>query len=187
MPTKKHPRITFKDRKIIEQLLSEGCSVVHIAEVLRKSRVAIYSELKRCQSNKKYDAELAQADSLQKLKNRRGRPFLLLNQEIAQYISDLLLVEQLSPREIIKKLHIEKHPNAPTSVSTIYSGIDMGLIPCVTRETLKAKRKKTHMFSKQLIKIPSWICAELDIKDGDELDIDTLDEKIIIKKAHPKF
>ena len=38
------------------------------------------------------------------------------------------------------------------------------------------------MFSNGLIKIPKWICEELDLKDNEDLDIDIADGRIIINK-----
>ena len=111
---------------------------------------------------------------------------LELDKELAQYISKLILEDSLSPVDILKRLRKENHPNAPLSKTTIYAAIDNGLIPSVTRDTLLLKRKKTHMFSDGLIKVPKWICKELDLQDNEDLDIDILDGKIVIQKSAEK-
>ena len=70
----------------------------------------------------------------------------------------------------------------PLSKTTIYSAIDKGLIPNVTRKNLFAHKTTTHLFSDGLLHIPQWIRQVLDIEDGTELSIEVKDDKIVIEK-----
>ena len=110
---------------------------------------------------------------------------LQIDKELAQYISKLILEDSLSPVDILKRLREENYPGIPLSKNTIYNAIYNGLIPFVSRNTLlqKHKTKKTHMFSNSLIKVPKWICKELNLQDNEVLDIDVIDGAIIIKKS----
>ena len=183
MTNQLHKKISYEERKRIEKLLCMGYSVARIAETLGKSKVSIYSEISRCKSCEQYSAEYAQQHRNSRKKSQSRKPILKLDTKLAQHISDLITHEGLSPEKIIERLSTENYSDIPTSKSTIYSAIDAGLIPSVTRETLKSNRKKTRIFSKNLVRIPAWICAELCLKNGDALDIDLVDEKIIIKKG----
>ncbi len=178
-----YKRLSFDDRKVIEIMLKKGHSVSEIAKALNKSHPAIYHELKRCKGLERYNADFAQQDYLKCNKDNGREAKLELDNELAKYISKMILEESLSPVEIINRLRSENYPNFPSSKTTIYAAIDNGLIPSVTRKTLLSKRKKTHMFSNGLIKIPKWICDELSLKDNEDLEIDIVHDKIIIKRA----
>jgi len=139
--------------------------------------------LERCKGLERYNADYAQQHYLKRNEKNGRIPKLKLDEFLAQYISKLILEESLSPLEIIYRLRSENYPNFPSSKATIYAAIDSGLIPSVTRETLLSKRKKTRMFSNGLIKIPKWICEELNLKDDEDLDIDITKGRIIISKS----
>lgn len=66
-------------------------------------------------------------------------------------------------------------------IITIYSAIDDGLIPGVTRESLNSY--VTTMFSDGQIHIAKWVRNALDLNDGDELLFEVVDNKIIFTKA----
>ena len=177
-----YKRITFEERKVIEKLLKEGYCALYIANFLNRSNPSIYYELKRCKCIGNYSADYAQLDSMKRNVNKSKRPILEIDKELAQYISTLILKEELSAVDIVRRLTAEGYVNAPLSKNTIYAAIDNGLIPSVNRKTLLLKRKKTHMFSNGLIKIPKWIREELDIRDDQELKINIMQGKIIIQK-----
>ena len=183
MPKQGCKRLSYEDRKQIEQMLSGGYSVTFIANALNKTHQAIYHELKRCNSCSSYNADYAQQDYITKNEDNGRTPLLEIDKALAKYISKLIIEDSLSPADILKRLRKENYPNIPLSRNTIYAAIDKGLIPYVTKETLLLKRKKTNMFSNGLIKIPKWICQELDLKDGEDLDIDIDNGKIIINKS----
>ena len=183
MPKQGYKRLSYEDRKQIEQMLSDGLPVSFIANTLNKTHQAIYHELKRCKSCSDYNADYAQQDYVTRNEGNGRTPLLEIDKALAQRISKLIQEDSLSPSDIVIRLREENCTHIPLSRNTIYAAIDKGLIPNVTRETLLLKRKKTHMFSNGLIKIPRWICDKLDLRDGEDLDIDISDEGIIIKKS----
>lgn len=71
--------------------------------------------------------------------------------------------------------------HCPKARATIYSAIDDGLIPGVTRESLNSY--VTTMFSDGQIHIAKWVRNALDLNDGDELLFEVVDNKIIFTKA----
>ena len=180
---KQHSHLSYENRKLIKQMLESGYSKKDIATNLGISLSTVYRELKRSGDSKKYDPEIVQQSYEKMLRDKGRKSKLEFNPELAEYVSKLVLENNFSPAQVIHQLRIENYTEYPLSVNTIYTAIDNGLIPHVTRETLLLKRKKTHMFSNGLIKIPKWICNKLDLRDGEDLDIDICNEKIIIKKS----
>ena len=172
--------LSYDNLLFIKQMLDSGYSNKEIAEKLGVNLSTIYREIKRFEDSSQYNPEIAQNVYLKGLEDKGCKPKLKLDTALANRISELILNESLSPAEIVDRLRLEKYPNSALSRNTIYAAIDSGLIPSVTRETLK--RKKTHMFSNGLIKIPKWICEELDLKDNEDLDICVRDGCVVIKK-----
>jgi IS30 family transposase len=167
---------------MIKKMLDDGYSIKDIAKKLEVHQATIYREKKRTESSCQYNPELAHSMYLKQLKTKGRTPKLELDKALANYISKLILEESLSLEEVIKQLREEGYQNIP-SKNTIYTAIDKDLIPYVTRATLLLKRKKTHMFSNGLIKVPKWICKELNLQDNEDLDIDVIDGTMIIKKS----
>lgn len=52
-------KITFEERKVIEQMIKKGISPQKIAEAIEVSAPAVYAELRRC-PGRDYDAQAAQ-------------------------------------------------------------------------------------------------------------------------------
>lgn len=182
---KQYRRLTYDDRMRIEVLLKQGVNPYKISQILGFRSSSIYREIKLGIVDGKYDAARSHERYLE-TRNSQGRKSILnINPDLAMRISYLIRVQELSPRLVIEELKKEQYPNCPASYTTIYSAIDAGLIPCVTRETLRSK--KTHMFSNGLIKIPQWICEELNLKDNEELTIDTSHGRIIIQKCEDHY
>lgn len=181
---KQYKRLTYDDRVQIEHLLKQGVKPYAIAQILGFMHSSIYREIKLGNMNGSYSAEFSQKRYLE-LKSGLGRKnILVVDGKLAQYISEMILDEFLSPQEIIKRLKTEGYVGAPTSVRTIYTAIDDGLIPNVTRDTLLLKRKKTHLFSNGLLKVPQWVLKELHLADGEELDIVVDGDKMIFEKTN---
>ena len=179
---KQYSHLTYESRMLIKQMIESGSCKKDIAIKLGVSLSTVYRELGRSNDSEGYDPEIVQQSYEKMLKSKGRKSKLELDKALAQYISQLILEESLSPAEIIDRLRAEKYQNFPLSKTTLYAAIDRGLIPSVTRETLLLKRKITHMFSNGLIKIPKWICEELDLRDDEDLDIDIADGRIIINK-----
>lgn len=180
-----HRRLTLEDRLFIYKQLKENKSAKEIANLLGFSHQAIYYELKKGCKNDEYNPYYADETTKQLQKSKGAKN--LIEGEIAQKISNLILNEKLSPEKIIVKLQeMQLETETPLSKTTIYSAIDKGLIPNVTREDLFAYKTTTHLFSDGLLHIPQWIRKELDIEDGTELSIEIKDNKIVIGKGNLK-
>lgn len=174
--------INLEQRQKIKEMLDSGKDIYEIADTLNVHRVTIYKELKRFDSLADYNPFYAQSLYEKKSRNK-GRKGILSDTNLAKYISDLILTEHLSPEKIVKVLaeNAERFSNVPRSAKTIYSAINKGLIPNVTRESLLPK--VSTVFSGGHVCIPQWVLDKLNIKDGDELLLEiTKDNEIIYKK-----
>ena len=149
--------------------------------VLGIHNATIYREIDRGSINGIYDPGHAEEQYRGHL-SEKGRPAICsISPELAQHIARLILEEKLSPARIIDRLQEEKWSTAPKARATIYSAIDDGLIPGVTRESLNSY--VTTMFSDGQIHIAKWVRNALDLNDGDELLFEVVDNKIIFTKA----
>ena len=175
---KKYKRITFEDRQFIQMRYNSGVSIKKIANELGYSYQSIKAEIERGYICNTYNAEYAQADYLLKKSSKFKKSMFESDRSLAEYVSRAILNDKMSPEDIIENLKYTKFNVKPLSKNTIYSAIDAGLIPGVSRETLKHKR--THLFSNGILKMPRWILDELNINDGDELSIENNNGKIII-------
>lgn len=174
--------INLEQRQRIKEMLDSGKNIYEIANTLNVHQSTIYKELKRFDSRENYNPFYAQSLYEKKSRNK-VRAEILSDTNLAKYISDLILTEHLSPEKIVKVLaeNAERFPNVPRSKNTIYSAIDKGLIPNVTRENLFPKA--STVFSGGQVCIPKWVLDKLNIKDGDELLLEiTKDNEIIYKK-----
>ncbi len=59
MEKREYKRIKFEDRKIIEEMLNAGSSIIEIATRVKVNKTTIYNEIRRCPSGK-YSASQAQ-------------------------------------------------------------------------------------------------------------------------------
>ncbi|MCM1267268.1 MAG: helix-turn-helix domain-containing protein [Bacteroidales bacterium] len=176
--------ITFEQRQKIKEMLNLGKAISEIADTLNVHPGTIYKELKRFDSRESYNPFYAQSLYEKKSKNK-GRSEILSDTNLAKYISSLILKKHLSPEKIVAVLaeNTEGFSNVPHSANTIYSAIDKGLIPNVTRESLFPK--VSTVFSGGQVCIPKWVLDKLNIKDGDELLLEiTKNNEIIYKKVN---
>lgn len=181
---KKYKHLDLQQRIQIKEMLGERCSIAKIAKTLGYHQATIYRELERNTTNGIYNPYQAQSLYDKKLKEK-GPAEKLSNPELAKYISDLILVKHLSLEKIVFLLAEDNHgfSDVPQSTTTIYSAIDKGMIPGVTRETLQTKY--STVFSNGQICIPKWVLDRLDIKDGDVLLLEiTKKNEIIFKKQN---
>ncbi|MBD5495164.1 MAG: helix-turn-helix domain-containing protein [Lachnospiraceae bacterium] len=179
----KYKYMNLEQRIKIKEMLDAEHGISEIANELGYSHVTIYKELERCGLPEEYNPYYAQSLCEKNLK-KRGRIDKLSDVELAKYISDLILKEHLSPEKIVALLKKDSRgfPNVPHSAKTIYSAIDKGLIPNVTREIFL--KDASTVFSGGQVCIPKWVLDKLNIKDGDELSLEvTKDNEIIYKKV----
>lgn len=163
-------RLTYEQRLQIKKMLDNGYKPLHIANVLGFHNTAIYREIALGSVNGQYNPTFSQSLTEARAANKGAPALLSPNSELALYISRAILEEHLSPERIIEKLRKEsEYGRFPKSVRTIYSAIDKGMIPGVTRDTLKTY--STTVFNNGQIHLPKWIRESMQIADGDELFI----------------
>lgn len=146
----------------------------------------IYKELRRCGAAERYDPDTAQADADKKRKNQNNFPpdsQIFGDAALAQRVSDLILKDGLNVQQVIESLQEEDSGSfrrLPKSKNTIFSAIDNGLIPGVTREALKPKTVK--ILSDNLLHIPQWAMQELGLRGGDVFSITVTERGIVLEK-----
>lgn len=164
-----------------------GLSVPEIAREIGVHHDTIYQELKRCGDATHYDPDAAEAHAAQKRKRQNNFApdrQIFEDTELSQRVSDLILEEGLNIQQVIDWLQAEDvghFRRLPKSRNTIFAAIDSGLIPGVSRETLKTRTVK--LFSGDLVHIPQWVIRELGLRDGDVFTIEVTEQSIILKKG----
>lgn len=122
---------SYKDRSSLKEYLNEGYSARKIAVLLNKSTSTIYNELRRGKNEQGvYDPDIAQNRYDHFQSNKGSEPKLAVNSATAGKISKMLLEDGMSPESISKKLDESEY----VSPGTIYTAIDKGLIPNVSRK-----------------------------------------------------
>lgn len=178
--------LTYESRVKIKELQDKGLSIQQIANQIGVCRSTIYNELNRGLDNcGNYDPEYAEELFIKRQQTKGRQRLLATNSELAQYIADLILKEHYSPEQIIKILKENYISNSIElkSVNTIYAAIDSGLIPGVTRASLRSC--ETKMFSDGMICIPKWMREQLQLQDGDSFHLEIFDSGIItVTKMH---
>lgn len=170
---------TFEERKKLQELLQKSYKVTEIAQMMGKSRATIYNELNRNSENKDmYDATTAQKLHISRISNRGVELKIKNNTDVLYYISAKILEEHKSVPTIALELQATNLPHL--SANTIYSYIDRGIIPSVSRTELKSNT--TTMFSDGSIRIPNWVREKYGFSDGDMFEFLPDEETIILKK-----
>ncbi len=173
--------ITIEQRKTIAELLSEGVPVKEISAQIGCHIASIYREIERGKNeNGVYDPYYAEKRRKEKKRIGKPTPLMITETDLAEEIAEFLIAGEGSVNDAIVVMRERGHKNVP-SRNTLYSSIDKGLIPGVTRETLH--RNQTRMFSNGLVHIPKWMREKLSLADGDELSIKLADGNIIITKS----
>lgn len=181
------PRLTYENRKRIKYLLDAGFSVPEIAREIGVHHDTIYQELKRCGSAAQYDPDAAEAQAAQGRKRQNNLPaegtIFSEDADLARLVSALILDDGMNVQQVIRWLQQERperFKRLPKSRNTIFAAIDSGLIPGVTRDTLKTRT--VRLFSGDLVHIPQWVIRQLELCDGDEFSIELRGAAIILKK-----
>lgn len=174
--------LTKEQRYKIKEMLDSGVKRNIIVTELGVCEHTLYNELRRGKINGEYDPEYAHQEYLKKRTNKGVTPILATNPELADYIAGKILNEHKNPEQIIKLLRRHKRfKGIITSTQTIYSAIDNGLIPNVTRESLISYQ--THVFNDNNLIIPKWAREKLNISNGDIFNIEVHENKIIFTKV----
>ena len=186
MGRRKFNHITYEQRQRLKQMLDSGDSKLAIAKALGICRSSVYNELERGNINGGYDPEYAENIKQVNSSKKGPQPMLADNPELVRRIATMILDEHLSPERIIDRLKQEEVANGefPLSPNTIYSAIDKGLIPGVTRDSLNAD--KTSIYD-DVLRFPSWFRNRLRIQDGDIFRFEVSDTgQIILTKIGNK-
>lgn len=131
--------LTTEQRMKIKELLDNGFKKAEIARALNVHNATVYREIERGSENGVYNPDYSEERYRQQLFRKGTQPLLSMNPDLAEYIAKLVLADKLSPAQIIYKLNKKKEfGTIPKSRNTIYSAIDNGLIPGVTRENLNS-------------------------------------------------
>ena len=152
---RKGKHLTWDDRQTVEAMVKDGIPSVSIASMLGRSLRAIQKELQRgkvihidteLREYTTYSCERAQQDY--DLNATAKGPNLKLgsNRIMMQFISERILVHKESPDVVAARMKQIKMEGR-VCTKTIYSYIDMELIPGVSNETLWEKRKKAKKSS----------------------------------------
>lgn len=168
-------------------MLDAGFSVPEIAREIGVHHDTIYQELKRCGSAAQYDPDAAEAQASQGRKRQNNLPvegaIFSEDADLARLVSVLILDDGMNVQQVVRWLQQERperFKRLPKSRNTIFAAIDNGLIPGVTRDTLKTRT--VRLFSGDLIHIPQWVIRQLELCDGDEFSIELRGAAIILKK-----
>lgn len=174
MAGKKH--FTKKERLQLKHLLDQGITVSNIALQMGKGERTIYYEIcKGKDENGIYDPQRAQ-DIAEKTAQKGTAGKLETNRSLAEKISHMILDEHMNPEEISMQLdNMGEH----LAIGTIYSSIDAGLIPGVSRDSY-CRSRIIRVFNKGTVTIPQYIRQKCRIKDGDEYVVDSFDQDTIV-------
>ena len=167
----------------IESMKKQNYPIRAIAKELAMSPSSIWYELRKGDAlgNGDYDAEYAEEQSRRNASAKAKKTILSDNPKLAMRIAELILQKGQSPEQVNITLRKEGPSDAVISINTIYRAIDQGLIPGVSRASLRSNEAK--MFSNGLLCIPKWAREELNLRDGDSFSIEILDgDSIVFKK-----
>ncbi|MCI9222967.1 MAG: hypothetical protein HFF22_06300 [Oscillospiraceae bacterium] len=167
-------------------MLDSGSSKPAIAKALGICTSSVYNELRRGTLNGIYDPEYAEGIKQTYLRQKGPKLMLEYNPELVNRIAVLILNEHLSPERIIERFKQEGFADGeyPLSDRTIYTAIDRGLIPNVTRDSLNADT--TSMYD-DVLRLPTWFRNKLGLRDGDIFKFESNDfGQIILTKTGNK-
>lgn len=177
-------RLTYDDRVFIYNMLHQGKSVQDIAKWVGVHRATISREInEKTNSFGQYDPDYAQA-LYDNRNTRKDRTQLDFEPGKAEYIADLILNNDMSPEEVSSFIKKNKKYK-PASTKNIYRLIEKGLIPGVTKDSLKLIKHK--VFSNGTICFPRWVVQQLEIRDGDIFEIDINDNNEIIIRLNKEI
>lgn len=148
-----YSHLSREQRQVIANFLATGKSAKDIAATLGLHISTVYREIERGKNpdTNKYEPEFSENKYQSNLADKGKAPRLEENKEMASVISELILKDGLSPEQAILRLKEDGYTEVPTK-TTIYSAIDRGLIPNVTRESLYTRN--VTVFSDGMIHLP---------------------------------
>lgn len=195
----------FEEKENIEQvdetqekeydLRLSAKSRIDISEVLQKEleaaktylgRGTVFNELKRGSVDGIYDPEYADEKAWEKRMEGGNKTILEKDQCLARYISYLIKRKNLSPEQVVEHLKTGDHDYVkyPKTAKTIYTAIDKGLIPNVTRQDMKTVVATGIVTMKEnSISLPECIRRCAGLRNGNSFKIQCKKNgEIILKK-----
>ena len=179
--SKPFKQLTYEKRLEIKKMLDSDAKISAraIADVIGVHHSTVSREIKKGMVNGTYNPEYAE-EQAQLIRADKGRvPILEAEPELAAHIADMILNDHFSPEKIANIIKEDIRYNN-VSINTMYHAIDAGLIPHVTRESLRST--SSTIFSGGQIQIPKWVMEQLQLKDGDILQFEISDNNEIIYK-----
>ena len=142
MPMSRYRHFTIAERESLLGYLKQGKKNCEIAKLLNRSPSTISREVRRnARSRSKYSALQAQK-AYEHRRKRSVRKCKLAEPNFAKKVSELL-ENAWSPEQISNRLQYE-HNTIQISTSTIYRGLERGLLDCELRKKLRIKGKRRH-------------------------------------------
>ena len=133
-------QLSPEEREKIKVYLEQGLSLAKIGDKISRDKSVISRELSRnTDENGEYVACNAQKKAEQR-KKHCGAKRKLENAEAREYVAEKLEKAHWSPEQIAERAKLEKKPFS-LCYSTIYRGIDSGVLPKATKENIPVKRK----------------------------------------------
>lgn len=172
MEEKNYAHITYEQRLEIKKMLEDKLPIREIAKKINVHHSTIYREIKKyTDENGCYLPEKAQSEYEKKLHNKKTS-IIEKYPHLASFIAEKILIDNMSPQqiEVFIKSETDLFKGISISRNTIYTAIDKGIIPGVTRENLHSPY--TTMYSEGLLRVPKWILEKLEFSDGDKFLID---------------
>lgn len=110
---KSRSRLRYDERVIIQTLLTEGKSILYIAEQLNRNRSSVFREVKKWirKPSDKYEAKLAQFMAKEEYLNKRNLDKINTYQRLKDFVYSQL-ANNLSPEQIAGRLK-QLFPNDP--------------------------------------------------------------------------
>ena len=178
--------LTYEQRQKIEDMLRKDIPKRCMAEELGVHVATVYREIERGTNGGRYNPDYAERMYQAKLAEKGAPAKIEENPELAQYIADLILKQKMSPEKIAEEIKKnEKVLGVSITKQTIYHNIEMGIVPGVTKDTLRTD--SSTIFGDGQICIPKWVREKLELRDGDVLDLRvTEDGEIVYKRRKSK-
>ena len=173
--------MTLEQRRTIRQMLDRRASKAEIAREIGANRATVYREIERGTRDGVYDPEYAEETYRRQLSVKGARPILLNDPALARHISDLILKDKLSLSQVLVSLREDtRFATVPKSRMTLYSAIDGGLIPGVTRDSLNADSVAVSRGGQ--IRLAQWARKKLGIREGDRLTLAVEGDAIVLRR-----
>lgn len=160
---KKYTHLAEKDRYKIEALLETKKTAAEIAGLMGRSHSTIYREIqrgtiKRIQSDltekKKYRANVAQADYINRCRNRERSLKIGKDRCLEEYIRTKIIQDRFSPDAIIGEIKAKGlRFKGMICTKTLYNYIDAGVFSGINKQHLWEKSRQKKRKYKTVVRV----------------------------------